>query len=167
LIHRAPEVLTFALDGDEDLIQMPRVAEATLSTLESARVLWAELDAPQADGFIRDRDAALREEILNISKAQTETMIELDGVANDFGRKSISAVAQRVAFHLAKSARQGLNLTVPFSSSSFTRSRRAPLEAERNEDAFLVGCQNGRERERVLGIRADVDRRVARAQNVR
>jgi hypothetical protein len=49
--------------------------------------------------FIRDRDAALREEILNTPKAQTEMVVQPDGVADDFGRKSISAVARRVASH--------------------------------------------------------------------
>jgi hypothetical protein len=62
-------------------------------SVTSRQGLGAEFETPEADGFIRDRD----EEILNISKAQTETVVQPDGVVDDFGWKSISAVARRVA----------------------------------------------------------------------
>jgi hypothetical protein len=99
LINGTPEILTPTLDGDEHLVQVPRIAEATLSALQRTRVLRAELEAPKPDRFVGNCDAALREEILNISKAQTETVVQPDGVVDDFWRKSISAVARRVASH--------------------------------------------------------------------
>jgi len=99
LINGTPEIVTPTLDGDEHLVQVPRIAEATLSALQRTRVLRAELEAPKPDRFVGNCDAALREEILNISKAQTETVVQPDGVVDDFGRKSISAVARRVASH--------------------------------------------------------------------
>ncbi len=37
--------------------------------------------------------------VLNLSKTQTETVVQPDGVVDDFGRKSISAVAWCVASH--------------------------------------------------------------------
>ena len=46
-----------------------------------------------------DGGSTLREQILDISKAYAESMVEPDGVADDFGRKSISAVARRLALH--------------------------------------------------------------------
>ena len=97
LIHRTPEVLTFALDRDEDLVQVPRVSQASLSALESTGVFRPEFDAPKSDRFIGNRDAALSQQILNISKAHAESVVEPDGVADDFGRKSISVVARRLA----------------------------------------------------------------------
>ena len=38
LINGTPEILTPALDRDEDLVQVPRIAEATLPTLQASSV---------------------------------------------------------------------------------------------------------------------------------
>jgi len=59
LSHRAPKILALTPDGDEDFVQVPRVTETTLSTLQPASVFRAELDAPKSDGFVGNRDAAL------------------------------------------------------------------------------------------------------------
>ncbi len=99
LIYRAPEVLAFALYLYENLVQVPRVTETTLSTLQSPSVFRPELDTPKSDRFIGNGDAALSQEILDIAKAQAKSVVQPDRVADDFGRKSISAVARRVPFH--------------------------------------------------------------------
>ena len=98
LTYRAPEVLAFALYLYENLVQVPRVTETTLSTLQSPSVFWSELDTPKSDRFIGNGDAALSRKILDIAKAQAKSMVQPDRVADDFGRKSISAVARRVPF---------------------------------------------------------------------
>ena len=46
LIDGPPEIVPLSLDGDEDLVQVPCVAQPALSTLEPASVFRAELDAP-------------------------------------------------------------------------------------------------------------------------
>ena len=99
LIYRAPEVLAFALYLYEDLVQVPRVTETTLSTLQSPSVFRPELDTPRSDRFIGNGDAALSQKTLDIAKAQAKSVVQPDRVADDFGRKSISAVARRVPFH--------------------------------------------------------------------
>ena len=45
LINGAPEILAFASDRDEDLVQVPRIAEATLPTLQATSVLRTKLEA--------------------------------------------------------------------------------------------------------------------------
>jgi len=77
----------------------PRIAEATLPTLQATSVLRTKLEAPKPDRFVGNRDAALGEKVFHIPKAETEAVVELDGVADDLGRKSISVVARRVTFH--------------------------------------------------------------------
>ncbi len=52
LINGTPEILALASDRDEDLVQVPRVAEATLPTLQATSVFRPELVAPKSDGFI-------------------------------------------------------------------------------------------------------------------
>ena len=99
LVHRTPEILPLTLDGYKHLVQVPRIAEATLPSLQPASVFWTELDAPKSDRFIRDGDPPLGKEVLDISKAQTKAMVEPNGVADDLRWKSISAVARRLAVH--------------------------------------------------------------------
>ena len=59
LIDGTPEIVPLSLDGDEDLVQVPCVAQPALSTLEPASVFRTELDAPKPDRFVEHRDAAL------------------------------------------------------------------------------------------------------------
>ena len=101
LVDGTPKILPLSLDGDEDLVQVPYVSQASLSALQSTSVLRTEFDAPKSDRFIGNRDAALRQQILDISKADAESMVEPDGLAYDFRRKSISPVARRVVCHRA------------------------------------------------------------------
>ena len=99
LVDRTPELLPPPLDRDEDLVQMPRIAQATLSALQSTSVLRPELDAPQTDGFIGNGDAPLGEHLFYVSEAHAESMVEPDRVADDLDWKSVSAVARRVGSH--------------------------------------------------------------------
>ena len=46
LINGTPEILTPTLDRDEDLVQVPRIAEASLPTLQASSVVWNKLEAP-------------------------------------------------------------------------------------------------------------------------
>ncbi len=97
LIDRTPEILPPTLDGHEEFVQVPRIAQPTLATLERTGVLGTELQTPQSDGLVSDDDPPLCQEILDISKAQKEAVIEPDGVADDLRRESVSAVAGCVA----------------------------------------------------------------------
>ncbi len=99
LINGAPEILAFALDRDEDLVQVPRITEATLPTLQATGVLRTKLEAPKPDRLVRNCYAAVRQQILNVPEAHTESMIQPYGVADDFCWKSISAVAGRLVVH--------------------------------------------------------------------
>ena len=50
LVHGAPEILALTVDRDEDLVQKPRIAEATLSSLQPPGVVGAKLPAPLPNG---------------------------------------------------------------------------------------------------------------------
>ena len=75
LTHRAPEVLAVALYLYKDLVQVPLLTETTLSTFQSSRVFWPELDAPKSDRFIGNGDATLSQQNLGIAKAQAESVV--------------------------------------------------------------------------------------------
>jgi hypothetical protein len=99
LIDGTPEVVQPTPDCHEDLIEMPGVAQATLSSLERAGILGTELETPLPNGLVGDLHAALCQEILYVPEAQREPVVEPDGMADDLGRKSLSPVAGRTLIH--------------------------------------------------------------------
>ena len=111
LVYRAPEVLAFALYLYEDLVQVPCVTKTTLPTLQSPSVFRPELNAPKSDRFVRNRDASLSEQLFDVSKAHAKSVVEPDGVADDFRWKSIAVVAWRIGSSLDHSVSHQLNLT--------------------------------------------------------
>jgi hypothetical protein len=98
LIHGTPEILLLAVDSNEDFVQVPNIAEAALTPLQSSGVLRSELLTPESNRFIRDDDSAFGEKILD-SEAQAETMINPDGIADDFWRETMTVIARPVVFH--------------------------------------------------------------------
>ena len=93
LIHCAPEILSLTVDGNEDLVQEPRIPEAPLSSSQLPRVVWTELPAPLPNGFVRHDDSPFGKQILDLSKAQAELIIGPDGAADDCGWKTMPKVA--------------------------------------------------------------------------
>ena len=59
-------------------------------TTEPPRVGEAEGLAPVPDGFVRDGDAAVCEEVFDVAEAQSEAVVEPDGVADDGGWESVA-----------------------------------------------------------------------------
>ena len=90
LVDGPPEVLTLATNGHEELVEMPRVADRPGPMPEPPGEREAEGLAPVPNGFVRDADAAVREEVFDVAEAQGEAVVEPDGVADDGGRKSVS-----------------------------------------------------------------------------
>jgi hypothetical protein len=110
-VDGTPEILSVASDRNEDLVQVPRVTQPTLTPLQIASIFRAELEAPKPDRLVGNRDAALGEKVFYIPKAETEAVVELYGMTDDFSWKSWSAVARCVALH--RPTRRRRNLTVP------------------------------------------------------
>ncbi len=69
LIDGTPQVLPTAADGDEDLVEMPDIAEPPLALLELRGVAWAELSTPLANRFVGDDNSALGQQIFDITEA--------------------------------------------------------------------------------------------------
>ena len=66
--------------------------------------------------LIRHGDTPFGEEIFDIPETQAETVVEPDGVTDDFRGKSVSAIAERLARHRSYCATRSLNLTMPFAT---------------------------------------------------
>ena len=75
LIHGTPQILLLAVDSNKDLIQMPLIAQPSLSSLQFASIDRTELLTPLPDRLIRHGDSPLGKKILDISEAQAEAII--------------------------------------------------------------------------------------------
>jgi hypothetical protein len=107
LINGTPEILLLAVDSDEQFIQIPDVAKATLFPLQPLCIAGSEFSAPLSDRFERDNDSTFGQEIFDITEAHTETMIDPHGIADDFRWESVSTVAGSGGLH-------GLSLSAAF-----------------------------------------------------
>jgi hypothetical protein len=89
-----------------------------------------------------DNDSAFGEKILDISEAQAETMVNPDGVADDFWREPMAIIARPATFHRT-------SLSVP---AQIDNARRRLTKVMSRTDLFLVFLcgttrQNGRARD--------------------
>jgi len=93
LIYGAPQVSPLTSNRhDVNLNHVPCVAKRASAFLDCSSIRWAEFVTPIADSFVGNNYSTLRQKILNIAKAETESMIQPDCMADDFGRKTVSVV---------------------------------------------------------------------------
>ena len=83
--------------SDERARASDRISRPILSWLQLPIVVGAERPAPLPNGFVRHGDSSFGKQIFDISEAHAESVVEPDGMTNDLGRESMSAVA---VFHL-------------------------------------------------------------------
>ena len=93
LIHRPPQIVTFAFDGQKHLIQVPLVPGPGTSATELIGILLAKLAAPLADGFVGHDDPTFKQQLFHIAKAQAEPKVQPHGVADDLDRKAVILIA--------------------------------------------------------------------------
>jgi hypothetical protein len=99
LIHGTPEILLLAVDSNEDFVQVPNIAKAPLTPLQFSGIVRTELPTPDSNRFVRDDDSPFGEKILDISEAQAETMVNPDGITDDFWRETMTVIARPVVLH--------------------------------------------------------------------
>jgi hypothetical protein len=99
LVDSPPQIPSLTLDSHEQFIQVPRVTQATPSSLEGPGVFGTKLPTPLADGLVADDDPTLCQEVFHISEAQAESVVEPDSMVDDIRRKSVSAIAWGAGFH--------------------------------------------------------------------
>ena len=75
LIDGPPKVEALTLDGDEEFIEVPDVAESSLLPAQSSGVGRSGFLTPVSDRFIGDKDSSLGEQVFYVSKAQGEPMV--------------------------------------------------------------------------------------------
>jgi hypothetical protein len=99
MVDGPPKILLTPLNIDEQFVQVPGVAHRPPAAPQRARIRRPERATPLPNGLVGHDNAPLGEEIFRIAEAQTEPMVEPDGVTDDLGRKSIAAIAGRLPHH--------------------------------------------------------------------
>jgi hypothetical protein len=92
LIDGAPQVSAFALDVDEHLVEKPPITARPLAFLDTPCVLGAEGLAPLSNRFVGNGYPTFSQEIFDILKTQGEPVIQPNGMHDDVGQKSVSAI---------------------------------------------------------------------------
>ena len=82
-----PQILLPAPDLHEQLVQMPGVALTSPAAPQPPSIGEPECPTPLPNRFVGDRDPALGQQIFRVAEAETETMVEPDGVTDDFRGK--------------------------------------------------------------------------------
>jgi hypothetical protein len=95
LIHGSPEVMAFAMNRQENLVQVPFVTRSGAPVTQLVSILLAELAAPLADRFIGDNDPTDEQELFHIAVAERKAEIQPNGVADDLPREPMMFIEIR------------------------------------------------------------------------
>lgn len=92
LINGSPEVMSNAVDLEENLIQMPLVAGSSTPSPEAIGIRFAELVAPAPDCFVANHHATCSHHLFYITKAHAEPEVEPNAFRDDLSRESVATV---------------------------------------------------------------------------
>lgn len=84
--------MLFAVNLEEDLIDVEGIAIALMTSLQTPGVDSAKPDTPEAYPFSRDNNASLNQKVFDIQVAQVEAAVEPDSIADDIGRESVTFI---------------------------------------------------------------------------
>jgi hypothetical protein len=101
LIHHPPQPVSLPKDLQLHLVDMPLVGRPRPASTELPGVGCAEPAAPEADGFVTDPNAALSEQLFDVTMAQVEAEAQPDLVADDLRRETMATVEGGIYGHRA------------------------------------------------------------------
>ncbi len=97
LIDGAPQVVKLAVHGEIDFIEMPLIASLGAATSQGIGEFLAKFQAPLPDGFVTDDRTTCGQQLLDVTKAEAKTVVEPNGVADDFGWEAVAKL--KVGIH--------------------------------------------------------------------
>jgi len=93
-VNGTPEIVVPAWNGDKNFVDVPRIPQASLSIFELAHIVWPKLLTSLTDRFIGDRDPTFGEKFFHLKKTESESMVQPDGVTDDFRGKTVTLIAE-------------------------------------------------------------------------
>src|SRR5260370_28126283 len=89
LVHGSPQAMLHPGDLENNLIEMPFVANPGQATTDLVGELLAKFARPLPHGFMADDDAASGQQLLHHAQTKREAEIQPHGMADEFGREPI------------------------------------------------------------------------------
>ena len=91
-IDGAPKPVLFAIDGDDDFIEMPNIAELRRALAGLVGEVSAEFLCPTPHGFMTDDNTAGGQQIFDHSQAERESEIEPNHMGDDLSGKTMTPI---------------------------------------------------------------------------
>ena len=116
-VDRSPKIHLPAADLYKHLVQMPTIIRSWPEVSEPLCIAVSELENPTTHSLVGDFEAALGQQILDVSEAQREAAIEPYGVLDDLRREPVATIADllhRWRLVCCHSTRKPINVTKPF-----------------------------------------------------
>ena len=90
LIHHPPEPVFDPTNDNVHFMQMPPGTPTGFPVTQFPGQEWGEFDVPLAECFMADVNSALLKELLNLTLAEWESMVEPQGISDHAQRKTIT-----------------------------------------------------------------------------
>src|SRR5476651_390191 len=113
LVHRTPQQVRFAPQGDEHLIEVPGATRLASRCFDPVSEALAKLVAPTSDRLICHGYTALEEQFFDVAQTQLETEIPSNSAADDTSRETVPVIKRFRFFHRAILRDRPNNLTMP------------------------------------------------------
>ncbi len=97
MIDSSPEVVLFTIDLHEHFVPKVSVAKAMVLSSKASSKFGTKLVDPESNRFVTNIDISLSQQILNITNAEIETIVEPNRILNDRRREPVSFID---VFHL-------------------------------------------------------------------
>jgi hypothetical protein len=145
LVNGAPQVVTLAVNREEDLIEMPRVARSGTLPPELMGILLTKFPALLPDGFIGHADSAFEEELFDIAVAEAAAKIQPHRMADDLGREAVILVAVGAYWcsHPSSISHPTTAQQVDNADGTPSRNRRARVAVCGADEGEKVGVDHG------------------------
>lgn len=80
------------MDFHEELVNLESVTAAAVLSFESSSLYNSEFSTPQTDRFTADSSASFSQEVLGISAAEIQSVVQPDGVENNVEWEPVASV---------------------------------------------------------------------------
>jgi hypothetical protein len=96
LVNGTPKIVALTTDRDKHFINVPNVPEPSLFPAQRSSIGRSKFETLMTNRFVGDRNAALGQQIFDITEAECESMVKPHSVTDDFRWKAVASI---VGFH--------------------------------------------------------------------
>jgi hypothetical protein len=101
---------TIDIDGEEDFVEVPLIPRPGPSAPQLIGIRMPEFAAPLPDRFVGDDDSTCKQQLFDVAVAEAEAIVQLDAMADDFGRETMMFVRIGWCRDVHRSSQDGLSV---------------------------------------------------------